>query len=72
MDSSTPIQPIIIGSAEKTLQVSAHLENAGILVGAIRPPTVAEGSARLRITFMAEHSEAQVDRLLSALDHCFE
>ncbi len=72
MDSSTPIQPIIIGSAEKTLQVSAQLESAGILVGAIRPPTVAEGSARLRITIMAEHSEAQVDRLLSALDDCFE
>jgi len=72
MDSSTPIQPIIIGSAEKTLQVSAHLERAGILVGAIRPPTVAEGSARLRITFMAEHSEAQVDRLLSALGDCFD
>jgi len=72
LDSSTPIQPIVIGSAEKTLQVSAHLERAGILVGAIRPPTVAEGSARLRITFMAEHTEVQVDRLLSALGDCFD
>jgi len=67
MDSLTPIQPLLAGSAQRALAWSRHLEQKGILVTAIRPPTVPEGSARLRITLSAAHSEAQVDRLLDAL-----
>ncbi|MEA3278556.1 MAG: 8-amino-7-oxononanoate synthase [Pseudomonadota bacterium] len=67
MDSRTPIQPIVAGSAERALSWSRHLEKSAILVSAIRPPTVPEGSARLRVTFSAAHSEADVDRLLDSL-----
>jgi 8-amino-7-oxononanoate synthase len=66
-DSATPIQPVIAGTAEAALRWSAALREAGILITPIRPPTVPEGTARLRITFSATHSEAQVDRLLDAL-----
>jgi 8-amino-7-oxononanoate synthase len=67
-DSQTPIQPLIVGTARRALQLSQALRERGILITAIRPPTVAEGSSRLRITFSAAHSDAQVDRLLAALD----
>lgn len=67
LPSPTPIQPLVIGSAEEALRVSVELEARGILVTAIRPPTVPVGSSRLRITFTAAHTEAQVDRLLDAL-----
>ncbi|HYQ70336.1 MAG TPA: 8-amino-7-oxononanoate synthase [Gammaproteobacteria bacterium] len=66
-DSMTPIQPVIAGTAEAALRWSAALREAGILITAIRPPTVPEGTARLRITFSAAHTETQVDRLLDAL-----
>jgi 8-amino-7-oxononanoate synthase len=65
--SDTPIQAVIFGSAEKTLTASRKLRAAGILVPAIRPPTVSKGTARLRITFSAAHEPAQVIRLLNAL-----
>lgn len=65
--SPTPIQPILLGDASRALRWSAALEAQGLLVTAIRPPTVPPGSARLRITFSAAHTEAQVDRLLDAL-----
>jgi 8-amino-7-oxononanoate synthase len=67
MDSSTPIQPILAGSAERALAWSRRLEEQGILVSPIRPPTVPEGSARLRITFSANHTDRQLERLLAAL-----
>jgi len=67
MDSPTPIQPLVAGTAEHALTWSRELEAQGILVSAIRPPTVPEGSARLRITFSAAHEEADVDRLIDAL-----
>jgi 8-amino-7-oxononanoate synthase len=67
-NSGTPIQPIILGDAEKTLDASQELLKQGIWVGAIRPPTVPQGTARLRITLSAEHSEHDVDRLLNALE----
>ncbi len=67
MDSTTPIQPLIAGSAECATRWSGALYRQGIWVGAMRPPTVAEGSARLRVTFSAAHDETQVDRLLEAL-----
>ncbi|MCK9531671.1 MAG: 8-amino-7-oxononanoate synthase [Gammaproteobacteria bacterium] len=68
MDSSTPIQPILIGDPQHALAMSAALEARGILVSAIRPPTVPEGTARLRVTLSATHSEAQVDCLLDVLN----
>lgn len=68
LPSQTPIQPLMVGDARRALELSARLLDRGILVGAIRPPTVAEGGARLRITFSAAHSEAQVDRLLGTLE----
>jgi 8-amino-7-oxononanoate synthase len=67
MPSQTPIQPILAGSAERALAWSGALEAQGVLVTAIRPPTVPEGSARLRVTLSASHGMDQLDRLLEAL-----
>lgn len=67
MDSPTPIQPLLIGDSERALQLSAGLRQRGIMITAIRPPTVPQGTARLRVTLSAAHSEADVDRLLEAL-----
>ena len=67
MDSFSPIQPIIIGSETQALAISDALAARGFLIIAIRPPTVAVGSSRLRVTLTAEHSMVQVDDLLSAL-----
>ena len=67
LESTTPIQPLIAGSAQRALAWSAHLEQRGLLVPAVRPPTVPDGTARLRIVLTAAHEEAQVDRLLNAL-----
>ena len=67
MDSPTPIQPLLAGTSQQALDWSGALERQGILVSAIRPPTVPEGSARLRVTLSAAHGESQVDRLLDAL-----
>lgn len=67
--SLTPIQPIVVGSADRALAMSCALSKEGILVTAIRPPTVPQGSARLRITLSATHTLEQVDRLLVALAH---
>ena len=71
VDSPTPIQPIMVGSSERALKLSAALRERGILVGAIRPPTVPAGSARLRVTFSASHSEAQLEHLLNVLAECW-
>ncbi len=68
VDSISAIQPIIIGSSEKTLLLSEKLLEQDILISAIRPPTVAEGTARLRVTFSATHTAEQVNQLLSTLD----
>jgi 8-amino-7-oxononanoate synthase len=67
MDSPTPIQPILLGSAARSLQWAEALERAGVLVTPIRPPTVPEGESRLRVTFSARHTDAHLDRLLEAL-----
>ncbi len=68
MPSATPIQPILAGSAEQAVAWSSSLEEQGILVSAIRPPVVPEGSARLRVTLCANHTDEDVDRLLDCLD----
>ncbi len=67
LDSPTPVQPVILGAAEVAVKVSETLRAQGILVPAIRPPTVPDGSSRLRVSFSALHTEADVDRLLGAL-----
>ncbi len=67
-DSETAIQPLMVEAADRALNLSERLREQGILISAIRPPTVAVGSSRLRITFSAAHSEAQVDRVLAALE----
>jgi 8-amino-7-oxononanoate synthase len=65
--STTPIQPVMLGSAAAALSAQRQLQAAGLWVVAIRPPTVPAGSARLRVTLSAAHSEAQVDALIGAL-----
>ncbi|MGE8166818.1 8-amino-7-oxononanoate synthase [Pseudomonas putida] len=71
MDSPTPIQPILIGGSAQALRLSQMLRERGLLVTAIRPPTVPAGGARLRVTLSAAHSEAQVQLLLNALAECY-
>jgi len=68
IESDTPIQPILIGDDGAALALSRVLAEHGVLVSAIRPPTVPEGQARLRVTLSAAHREADVDRLLGALE----
>jgi len=70
--STTPIQPVIVGTAAAALRLSDALLEQGILITAIRPPTVPDGTSRLRITFSAAHTEAQVDRLLGALEQALQ
>ena len=71
MDSFTPIQPILMGDSARALRLSQRLRERGLLVTAIRPPTVPAGGARLRVTLSAAHTEAQVQLLLSGLDDCW-
>ncbi|WP_078085244.1 8-amino-7-oxononanoate synthase [Microbulbifer mangrovi] len=66
-NSSSGIQPLVLGCEKTVLLVAERLRQAGFLVGAIRPPTVPAGTARLRITLSAAHSESQIDALLAAL-----
>ena len=67
MASDTAIQPLLMGADADALTLSAALEAAGYWASAIRPPTVPEGSARLRITLSAAHTTQQIDGLLDAL-----
>lgn len=67
-ESSTAIQPLVVGSNAEALRLSAALERAGIWVPAIRPPTVPAGTARLRFTLSAAHTGEQLDRLLGVLN----
>jgi len=66
--SATAIQPIVFGDAQAALDAASTLEWRGLLVTAIRPPTVPAGSACLRVTLSAAHEESHVDKLLSALE----
>ena len=67
MPSITPIQPLIVGANADAMRLMQALADQGVWVPAIRPPTVPEGTARLRISLTAAHSPSHVDRLLSAL-----
>ncbi|MGA7489687.1 MAG: aminotransferase class I/II-fold pyridoxal phosphate-dependent enzyme [Xanthobacteraceae bacterium] len=62
-EPASPIVPVLLGGAEAALAASALLEDHGFLVVAIRPPTVPAGTARLRLTFTAQHPDAEVERL---------
>jgi 8-amino-7-oxononanoate synthase len=66
--SQTAIQPVIVGDTQTAVSMSEQLLAQGILVIAIRPPTVPEGTARLRITLSAAHTQTHIDKLVSALD----
>ncbi|QHI96531.1 8-amino-7-oxononanoate synthase [Xylophilus rhododendri] len=66
-DSQTPIHPFIVGDNKNALSLAAQLDTQGLWVPAIRPPTVPAGTARLRITLSASHTEADVWRLCSVL-----
>ncbi|KZC34715.1 MULTISPECIES: 8-amino-7-oxononanoate synthase [Rhodanobacter] len=66
--SPSAIQPLLLGGADAALAAAQALERQGLLVTAIRPPTVPAGQARLRITLSAAHEEAHIDRLLAALE----
>ncbi|OOP55426.1 MAG: 8-amino-7-oxononanoate synthase [Candidatus Brocadia carolinensis] len=65
----SPIVPLIAGSAEDAVKVSSKLYENGILIPAIRPPTVPPGTSRLRISLMATHSENDINRLIETLQH---
>ena len=65
--STTQITPIGLGAEARALNAMRTLEDAGLLAVAIRPPTVAEGASRLRISLSAAHEEADIDRLIAAI-----
>lgn len=67
MDSLSPIQPIIIGDNKKVMDISRVLQKKGFWVGAIRPPTVPNNTARLKINLNTDHTEKQIKRLLEAI-----
>jgi len=67
LPSTTPIQPLVVGEDRAALALASALEARGYWVAAIRPPTVPDGSARLRITLSAAHTDADVDGLVGAL-----
>jgi len=67
MPSETPIQPLLCGDEATVMALSATLEQSGFLVSAIRPPTVPEGKARLRVTLTALHTPEQVKALVEAI-----
>jgi 8-amino-7-oxononanoate synthase len=64
--SATPIIPVLTGSAEKALKAAGELLAAGIFATAIRPPSVPDGSSRIRATVMATHSAEDIDRAIAA------
>jgi 8-amino-7-oxononanoate synthase len=68
--SQTAIQPVIVGSASRALEVSARLAERGLLIPAIRPPTVAQGTSRLRVSLSAAHEREEVERAAAALAEC--
>ena len=69
-DSATPIQPLILRDEARVLRWATHMQQQHVHVGAIRPPTVPSGEARLRITLSARHTRDHIDQLLAALTAC--
>lgn len=67
LPSATPIQPLVLGAPEAATQAMRRLLEAGLVVPAVRPPTVPRGTARLRISLSAAHSVSDVERLIAAL-----
>jgi len=67
LPSDTPIQPVIIGENSEVMQIRNALQERGILIPAIRPPTVPKNSARLRISLSAAHNTKDIERLAAAL-----
>ncbi|MDG1462337.1 MAG: 8-amino-7-oxononanoate synthase [Gammaproteobacteria bacterium] len=72
LPSSTPIQPVLMDSESQAISVAKRLEDQGMLVIPIRPPTVPAGTSRLRITLTANHSDVDVDALLDALKQAIQ
>ena len=72
MATDTTIKPFVLGSAARTLDVAAHMKQSGCWMTAIRPPTVPQGSARLRITLTASHQVAHVQHMAESLLRCLE
>ncbi|HED34205.1 MAG TPA: 8-amino-7-oxononanoate synthase [Gammaproteobacteria bacterium] len=70
LSSSTAIQPVMVGSAQKALDISQQLLRKGLHVAAIRPPTVPDNTARLRITLRADHSREDIEQLVSMVKYC--
>jgi 8-amino-7-oxononanoate synthase len=66
-EAQSAVVPILLGEADRTFAAARELEAQGFLAGAIRPPTVAEGTARLRLAFTAAHPDAEIDRLAAAV-----
>ncbi|MBA6362934.1 8-amino-7-oxononanoate synthase, partial [Colwellia sp. BRX8-8] len=66
--SSSSIHAIVIGSEKRTLEICQHLKNRGIWLTAIRPPTVAKNSSRLRVTITANHKECDINYLANCLN----
>jgi 8-amino-7-oxononanoate synthase len=66
-ESVTPIIPVILGDSAKTLHAAAWLRERGLFVPAIRPPTVAPHSSRLRLNLMATHTDSHIEKLLDAM-----
>lgn len=65
--STTQIVPFIIGTDHDAMSASAHLEDAGIFAPAIRPPTVPEGQARIRLSLTTLHTREHIDRIVSSM-----
>lgn len=72
LSSNTPIQPVMVGESDSAARLEVELREHGFLVKAIRPPTVAAGSARLRVTLSAAHQSEQVAELVAALSDSFK
>lgn len=70
VESTVPIVPVVIGDDSQAVQASRQLAAEGFFVPAIRPPTVPEGTARLRISLSAAHSDASLESLAAALHRC--
>jgi len=72
LESDTAIQPLLVGDSQTALNLAEQLQHKGILISAIRPPTVPENTARLRITFSANHELKDIDLLLESLEKLFD